>query len=101
MGPGMGPRDAGRDDPFPHSSDDRGGDFGLSETIKGDTAGLSVYSEDRFYLIFHPRSNAFVPDLLPVSRETFGLLRPGGSLLAVFTKPITYLFDEFALGRGG
>jgi SAM-dependent methyltransferase len=70
------------------------------ETIKGDMADLSVFPEARFDLIFHPCSNAFVPDVLPVWREALRVLRPGGSLLAGFTNPVAYLFDLFALEEG-
>ena len=70
------------------------------ETIQGDMADLSVFPESRFDLIFHPCSNAFVPDVLPVWREASRVLRPGGTLLAGFTNPVAYLFDEAALERG-
>ncbi len=42
----------------------------------------------------------FVPDVLPVWREAYRVLRPGGSLLAGFMNPVVYLFDSFALERG-
>ena len=70
------------------------------ETIRGDMADLGVFPGGRFDLIVHPCSNAFVPDVLPVWREAARVLRPGGSLLAGFTNPVAYLFDEFALERG-
>ena len=69
-------------------------------TIQGDMADLSAFPEASFDLIFHPCSNAFVPDVRPVWREAFRVLRPGGTLLAGFTNPVAYLFDEQALERG-
>jgi hypothetical protein len=63
-------------------------------------ADLSVFSDAQFDLIVHPISNVFVPDVGPVWREVFRVLRPGGSLLAGFMNPVYYLFDSFALERG-
>jgi SAM-dependent methyltransferase len=70
------------------------------ETIQGDMADLSVFPDCRFDLIVHPVSNVFVPDVTPVWREAFRVLRPGGVLLSGFTNPVYYLFDYFALERG-
>jgi SAM-dependent methyltransferase len=70
------------------------------ETVQGDMADLSVFPDDRFDLIFHPCSNAFAPDVRPVGREAYRVLRPGGTLLPGFTNPVGYLFDEAALERG-
>jgi len=70
------------------------------ETVQGDMADLSVFPEARFDLIFHPVSNVFAPDVRPVWREAFRVLRPGGALLAGFMNPVYYLFDLDALDRG-
>jgi SAM-dependent methyltransferase len=67
---------------------------GLSiETVQGDMADLSAFPNGRFGLVVHPCSNCFVPDVRPVWREAFRVLRPGGVLLAGFTNPVAYLFD--------
>src|SRR4051794_6405376 len=47
------------------------------ETVQGDMADLSVFPDSRFDLIIHPVSNVFVPDVKPVWREAFRVLRPG------------------------
>lgn len=62
--------------------------------IEGDMADLSVFADGSFDLVFHPTSNVFVPDPLPVWRECFRVLRPGGALLAGFMNPAAYLFDH-------
>lgn len=68
---------------------------GLSiRCIQGDMADMSALASDAFDLIFHPVSNAFVPDVAVVWRNCFRVLRPGGALLAGFMNPSFYLFDH-------
>ena len=68
---------------------------GLSiRTLQGDMADLSIFPDESFSLIVHPVSNCFVPHILPVWRECFRVLRPGGLLLAGFNNPLRYLFDD-------
>jgi len=69
------------------------------ELVEGDMADLSAFGDGTFDLIFHPCSNVFVPDVRPVWREAFRVLRPGGALLAGFTNPVLYAFDYEALER--
>jgi len=63
-------------------------------TVEGDMRDLSAFADASFDLIVHPTSNLFVPDVRPVWRECFRVLRPGGVLLAGFCNPILYLFDQ-------
>jgi SAM-dependent methyltransferase len=70
------------------------------ETVQGDMADLSVFPDCHFDLIFHPVSNVFVPDVKPVWREAFRVLKPGGVLLSGFMNPLQHLFDFPALERG-
>jgi len=70
-------------------------------TVEGDMADLSVFSDQSFDLIVHPVSNVFVPDVRPVWKEAFRVLRRGGVLLAGFSNPVTYLFDYDLVDRAG
>jgi len=63
---------------------------------KGDAAELSRFADESFDLVFHPCSNMFTPDVMPIWRECFRVLRPGGVLLAGFANPVIYLFDRYS-----
>ena len=74
---------------------------GLSlTTCQGFMHDLSAFDDASFDLIFHPVSNCFAPEILPVWRECFRVLRPGGALLAGFMNPMVYVFDAAAEARG-
>ncbi len=62
-------------------------------TVQGDMRDLSVFADASFDLIFHPVSNPFIDSVLPVWREAYRVLRPGGSLLAGSVNPVEYIFD--------
>ena len=69
-------------------------DFGIDlETLEADMADLSALESDTFDLIFHPCSNCFVPDVLPVWREAFRVLRRGGYLLSGLVNPLVFMLD--------
>ncbi|HEX3699619.1 MAG TPA: class I SAM-dependent methyltransferase [Phenylobacterium sp.] len=70
------------------------------ELIEGFMHDLSVFDDQRFDLIFHPVSNIFAPEILPVWRECFRVLRPGGVLLAGFMNPTMFIFDYAKLEAG-
>jgi len=63
-------------------------------TVLGDMRDLSAFAAGAFDLIFHPVSNCFAPEIRPVWREAFRVLRPGGALLAGFMNPVIYTFDQ-------
>lgn len=70
------------------------------ETIEGDMRDLSAFKDGSFDLIFHPCSNCFIPDIKPVWREAFRVLKAGGTLLSGVVNPVVFTAD-LALERKG
>ena len=62
-------------------------------TVEGDARDLSIFPDQSFDLIFHPVSNVFIPEIVPIWREAFRVLRHGGTLLSGFMNPAYYIFD--------
>ena len=71
------------------------------KTIEGDMRDLSIFSDESFDYIFHPVSNVFCPEVLPVWREAYRVLRVGGTLVAGFMNPTYYIFDYVAMEEKG
>ena len=69
-------------------------------TVEGDMRDLSMFGDRSFDLVFNPVSNVFCPEVMPVWREAFRVLRPGGVLLAGFDNPCMFIFD-FQLAEKG
>lgn len=70
------------------------------ETIEGDMRDLSALGDASFDLIVHPCANCFVPEIVPVWRECYRVLRSGGLLLAGFCNPVRYLFEDSRYDNG-
>jgi SAM-dependent methyltransferase len=66
-------------------------------TVLGDMRDLSAFGDGSFDVVLNPVSNVFCPELAPVWRESFRVLRPGGLLLAGFMNPDIFIFDVTAL----
>jgi SAM-dependent methyltransferase len=66
-------------------------------TVLGDMRDLSEFPDAGFDVVFNPVSNVFCPDLAPIWRESFRVLRPGGILMAGFLNPDVFIFDVTAL----
>ena len=74
---------------------------GLQITIvEGDMADLTMFDDETFALIVHPTANVYVPDVRPVWREAYRVLRPGGVLIAGFDSPVRHIFDTDLADRG-
>jgi len=63
------------------------------DLVEGDMRDLSRFPDQHFCFIFHPVSNIFVPDVLPVWQEAYRVLEPGGVLLSGLANPVNYIFD--------
>ena len=64
------------------------------KTIQGDMAELSSIAGCSFDYIINPISNLYIPDVKPVWRECYRVLRKQGVLLASFYNPILFIFDR-------
>ena len=63
------------------------------KTIEGDMRDLSIFEGESFDILIHPTSNLFIPDVRPVWKEAFRVLRKDGILIAGFCNPIMFMFD--------
>ncbi len=62
-------------------------------TVEGDMRDLSIFPDESFDFIFHPVSNVFCPDVLPVWKEAYRVLRFGGTMAAGMMNSVFYIFD--------
>ncbi|MEJ6952296.1 class I SAM-dependent methyltransferase [Natronospora cellulosivora (SeqCode)] len=69
-------------------------------TVKGDMRDLSVFKDKSFDLIIHPWSNGYVDSVLPVWKESYWVLRNGGTLISGFGNPLEFIFDYKKLDEG-
>ena len=62
--------------------------------VKADMTKRLPYDDNFFDIIFHPVSNCYVEEVLPIWRECYRILKPDGLLFAGLDNGINYLFDE-------
>jgi SAM-dependent methyltransferase len=69
--------------------------------VEGDMRDLAAFSDEAFDLIVHPVSNVFVPDVRPVWKEAYRVLKPGGCLISGFDNPVVHAIDceDYSKGR--
>jgi SAM-dependent methyltransferase len=70
------------------------------KTVKGNMLELDMFAEESFDLIIHPVSNLFVEDIFPVWKETFRILKHGGTLISGFCNPVLFLFEDEQEDKG-
>jgi SAM-dependent methyltransferase len=70
-------------------------------TVLGDMANLSVFSDGSFDLVFHPVSNVYAENLKPIWSECFRVLKWDGRLLSGFFNPAYFLFDHEEAAKTG
>lgn len=62
--------------------------------IRGDMTKKLPFDNEEFDLIFHPVSNCYVENVLPIWKECYRVLAPGGVLLAGLDNGFNFVFDD-------
>lgn len=62
--------------------------------IREDMTKPLPFEDESFDLIFHPVSNCYIEDVIPVWKECFRVLKKGGILLSGLDNGINYIFDD-------
>lgn len=65
----------------------------MISTVQGDMMHLDCFKNNYFDLVFRPVSVTYIPDVLPVFKECYIVLKTGGNLLFGTVNPLIYLFD--------
>lgn len=62
----------------------------------GNMCDLSRFADESFDLVLNPPSLFYVPDVMPVFREVYRVLKKGGCFIMISMAPIAYVcdFDE-------
>lgn len=61
--------------------------------VRADMAKPLPFADESFDLIFHPVSNCYIREVLPVWKECARVLRPGGLLMVGMDNGFNYLFE--------
>ncbi len=64
------------------------------EIVRADMSKPLPFSDESFDLIFHPVSNIYIKDVLPLWKECFRVLKKGGVLLSGLDNGLTFAFDN-------
>lgn len=62
--------------------------------IQGDMTKRLPFEDESFDMIFHPVSNVYVKEVMPIFKECARVLRKGGTLLAGLDNGINFIIDE-------
>lgn len=68
---------------------------------KGNMCDLSRFSDSSFDYIVNPSSLMYVPDVKPVFKECYRVLKKGGAFIMMAPNPINYLCDFVNDENGG
>ncbi|APC47711.1 SAM-dependent methyltransferase [Virgibacillus halodenitrificans] len=63
-------------------------------TVQGDMSDLSDFEDEYFDIVVNPVSNLFIKDVKPVWKEVSRVLKNKGILIAGFTNPLLWIFDD-------
>ena len=64
------------------------------EIIQADMTKRLPFEDNCFDMIFHPVSNCYVEEVLPIWKECYRVLKPGGTLLSGLDNGINFIVDE-------
>lgn len=64
------------------------------DIVRADMTMPLPFAENSFDLIFHPVSNCYVENVLPIWKECYRVLKPGGTLLAGLDNGINFVYDD-------
>ncbi len=64
------------------------------DIVKADMTKPLPFPDESFDIIFHPVSNCYVEDVLPIWRECFRVLKKGGRLLAGLDNGLSYAYED-------
>jgi len=64
------------------------------KTVQGDMSDLSDFEDEYFDIVVNPVSNLFVKNVNPVWKEVSRVLKNRGILIAGFTNPLLWIFDD-------
>lgn len=64
------------------------------QIIRADMTKPLPFENESFDLIFHPVSNCYVEDVLPIWKECYRVLKRGGILLAGIDNGVGFAFDD-------
>lgn len=70
------------------------------ETVAGDMTDLSMFADESFDLVLNPCSVCYIPDVVPVWKEAWRVLKPGATFVGGFINPLHYIFDAVKMDRG-
>lgn len=62
--------------------------------VRADMTKPLPFEDESFDLIFHPVSNCYIEEVVPVWKECYRILKKGGILLAGLDNGINYIFND-------